>query len=99
MENKIKTLNDLEPNELRGIISDLKKGVRYNEIKQKYNMPKLVFTTNTIAECEKLIAEKEPVQLPKKCTGVANINNQTEEQKAALLHSGATIDKEGYFVW
>lgn len=58
MKTNFRTLNDLTVEELRGLITDLQCGMRYNDIKAKYQTPSLIFTADTISTCENLISAK-----------------------------------------
>lgn len=97
----MKTINDLTADELRGLIADLQHGVRYNDIKVKYNIPKMVFTPSTISECEKLIAEKDPAptSTEKKFTGYHSIQHTTQQQHEQLMTLGVNVNEQGHYIW
>lgn len=60
----IRTLNDLTVDELKGMISDLQNGVRYNDIKVKYQIPNFIFTRDTMIQCRDLITERDRQSQP-----------------------------------
>ena len=98
----MKTIKDLTIEELNNVVTDLEKGVRYNDIKAKYNLANNAVNANTITECKKLIAELTPAPEPEERDSLkllAHVSNQTEEQKEELLRYGATINKGGYYVF
>lgn len=99
MKTNYKILNDLSVEELQSIINDLQHGVRYNDIKAKYNLAPNAVTANTLHDCEKLLSEKQPVEKEKKCTGIYGIKNTTPEEHAELIAIGVKVDKNGYYVW
>ena len=95
-----KTIKELTVEELRQVVSDLKSGVRYNEIKTKYNLASNAVSANTITECEKLIAELTPAPAaPKQFTGFYGIKNTTPEEHKDLIARGVTVDENGYYCW
>lgn len=93
MTNQNKTLNQLTIDELKNFILDLQSGVRYNDIKAKYNMPQFVFTNDTIAQCKHLIAEKEFSQ-PRKA-----VKALTPEQAKQLVFGNTAVVGDDGTVW
>lgn len=95
----MKTIKDLTIDELKNVVTDLEKGVRYNDVKAKYSLASNAVTANTIAECKKLIEELTPTPEPTKCTGFYGIKNTTPEEHADLIARGVTVDKNGFYCW
>lgn len=91
MQNK--TLNQLTIDELQNFILDLQSGVRYNDIKAKYNMPQFVFTNDTIAQCKQLILEKKFTE-PRK-----TVKPLTPEQARRLLYSTEPVVGDDGTLW
>lgn len=94
-----KTIKELNLNELKSVVTDLEKGVRYNEIKTKYDLASNAVSANTLAECRKLIAELTPDAPVKTFSGFYNTKHTTLEQQNELIAAGVIVDKEGNFVW
>ena len=94
-----KTIKELTLNELQNVVSDLEKGVRYNEIKTKYNLASNAVSANTLTECKKLIAELTPATPVRTFTGYYNTKHTTPEEHNELLALGVIVDADGNYCW
>lgn len=95
----MKAIKDLTIDELKNVVTDLEKGVKYNEVKAKYNLASNAVNYNTIAECKKLIEELTPTPEPTKCTGYYGVKHTTPEEHAKLLACGVKVSEQGYYIW
>lgn len=94
-----KTIKELTIDELKNVVADLEKGMKYNEVKAKYNLASNAVSYNTIAECKKLIEEMTPAPEPAKSTGYYGIKNTTPEEHNELIALGVTVDENGFYCW
>ena len=96
-----KTIKELNLNELKSLVTDLEKGVRYNEVKAKYSLASNAVNAQTITECKKLIAEMTPTtpEPVRQFTGFCGVKNTTPEEHAELIALGVKVDEEGNYIW
>ena len=94
-----KTIKELTIEELNSIVTDLEKGVRYNDVKAKYNLASNAVNANTIAECRKLIAELTPPAPARTFTGYYGVEHTTPEEHEQLLALGVIVDEDGNYCW
>lgn len=99
MATQNRTLNDLTIDELKGVKHDLQLGVRYNEVKAKYNLASNAVNADTIGICSKLIFEKTPVEPEPEKKDIARLSNTTSELQKELYNCGGKVDSEGRFYW
>lgn len=95
----MKTIKDLTIDELKNVVTDLEKGMKYNDVKTKYSLASNAVNYNTIADCKKLIDELTPTPEPTKCTGCYGIQHTTPEEHEKLLSIGVIVDKDGHYCW
>lgn len=93
-----KTIKELTIEELNNVVTDLEKGVRYNDVKAKYNLASNAVNANTIAECKKLIAEMTPAPT-KSFTEFFGVKHTSPEEHKKLIARGVTVDENGYYCW
>lgn len=94
-----KIIKELTIDELKNVVTDLEKGMKYNDVKAKYNLASNAVNYNTIAECKKLIEELTPTPEPTKFTGYYGIQHTTPEEHEHLLSIGVIVDENGYYCW
>lgn len=86
-----RTLNELTLEELKSLLSDLNQGIRYNDLKIKYNLNILNYSST--AECKKLIEEKSPKAAP----AATNLNTWYDEN--GEMHYGMKPQPDMPWTW
>lgn len=95
-----KTIKELTIDELKNVVTDLENGVRYNDVKAKYNLASNAVNASTIVDCKKLIEELTPTTPePKRCTGYFGIQHTSPEEREKLLAHGVIVDEDGNYCW